>query len=437
MSDKNKLKMHNIAYKNLFGRKFRAILLLFAIMIAVALFFGLSSLTAGMEEIMTEATNDSSTKNAIDVMDSSSGMFYGTIDRSVIKVIEGIPGVKNVVPRVFAMVHLEDVDMVTPLSQMEETVTPEMDMLMQQMMGVMGSNINTMVGGASISDMFNYVNLIGIDPNLEYLTGGYSSKVIKGSIFNTSGGMIIGEMFAKNSKLDVGDTLTVVCGDKQRMFYISGIYSFGNPIQDNSIVVSIKDAQYLKGIGNNEISSLRVISEENIDNSVIGMHIKAKLPEKVNIIDYSLTASVINEQFNQFKVYEYIVIAIIVLASIGFILAITMRSITERTKEIGTLRAIGWQKTDVLRLIFIESLITTIIGSIMGVILGIMLPYIFQAMISLLFPEIIIPPMSELVKITPFMILESIGIGCTAGIIGGMIPSIRAARMNPVDAFKY
>jgi|GEM_PF-1231653 len=436
MAREHKLKMHNIAFKNLFGRKFRSILLLFAIMIAVALFFGLSSLTAGMEEIMAEATNDSSMKNTIDVVDSSNGMFYGTIDRSVIKVIEGIPGVKNVVPRVFALVKLENVETTTPMSQMERTVSPEMDMLMQQMIGMMGENVNTMAG-SGISDIADSVNLIGIDPNLEYITGGYPSKIVKGSIFSTSGGAIVGEMLAQNSGLDIGDTITVVCNDKQRTFYISGIYSFGNPIQDNAIVVNIKDAQYLKEIGNNEVSSLRVISEENMDNSLIGMHIKAKLPGKVSIIDHSLTASVINEQFNQFKVYEYIVIAIIVLASIGFILAITMRSITERTKEIGTLRAIGWQKIDVLKLIFIESLITTIIGSILGIILGILLPYIFQAIIPIFFPELIIPPMSELVKITPFMVVESIAIGCAAGIIGGMIPSIRAIRMRPVEAFKY
>ncbi|BDC35522.1 MAG: FtsX-like permease family protein [Candidatus Methanoliparum thermophilum] len=434
MAREYKLRMHNVAYKNLFGRKFRSILLLFAIMIAVALFFGLSSLTAGMEELMMEATNDSGIKNAIDVVDSSSGMFYGTIDRSAIKTIESIPGVKYVIPRVFALVQLEDVDLVTPLSQIERTITPEMDMLMQQMIRMIGT-IN--IGETDFSDLSNLISLVGIDPDLEYIMGGYPSKITRGSIFTTSGGAILGEMLAKNSGLDVGDKITVICDNKQRTFYISGIYSSGNPIQDNSVVVSIKDAQYLKGFGNNEVSLLRVISEENIDNSIIGMHIKTKLPGKVNIIDHSLTASVINEQFNQFKVYEYIVIAIVILASIGFILAITMRSITERTKEIGTLRAIGWQKTDVLRLIFIESLIITIIGSILGVILGILLPYIFQTIIPFFFSDLIIPPMSELVKITPLMVVESILIGCTAGVIGGMIPSIRAVRMSPVDAFKY
>jgi len=135
-------------------------------------------------------------------------------------------------------------------------------------------------------------------------------------------------------------------------------------------------------------------------------------------------------------VYEYIVAAIVILASFGFILIMTMRSIAERTREIGTLRAIGWQKPDVLKLITIESTAIAIIGTIMGIIIGILLPYLFQAMMPIVFQNIPVPPMTELTKITFATIIYAFIIGCTSGIIGGIVPALQASEMSPVDAFR-
>lgn len=107
------------------------------------------------------------------------------------------------------------------------------------------------------------------------------------------------------------------------------------------------------------------------------------------------------------------------------VMNIMLVSVTERTKEIGLLKAIGAKDRDILTQFLFESIVMTLIGGLVGIFLGISGAFI----ISLLFgvPFIVSVP----------AILIAVGVSTIVGIIFGLYPARRAARLSPIDALRY
>jgi putative ABC transport system permease protein len=100
-------------------------------------------------------------------------------------------------------------------------------------------------------------------------------------------------------------------------------------------------------------------------------------------------------------------------------------SVTERTKEIGLLKAIGARRKDILNQFLIESAVMTTIGGIAGVLLGLSGTYLISVVAKI--PFIISIP----------WILLAVGISAAVGIIFGLYPARKAARLHPIDALRY
>ena len=103
---------------------------------------------------------------------------------------------------------------------------------------------------------------------------------------------------------------------------------------------------------------------------------------------------------------------------------IMLVSVVERTKEIGIRKAIGATDFDILSQFLMESIILTGIGGVLGIGFGILLAVVIGYFIE-------ITPVFSLVTILISLIV-SMGIG----IIFGVTPAKKAAKLNPVDAFR-
>lgn len=114
----------------------------------------------------------------------------------------------------------------------------------------------------------------------------------------------------------------------------------------------------------------------------------------------------------------------LVVGGVG-VMNIMLVSVTERTKEIGLLKAIGAKQKDILTQFLIESVVMTLFGGIIGIVLGILGAFVVASVVGM--PFVISIP----------AILTAVGVSTLVGIVFGLYPARRAARLSPIDALRY
>ena len=124
------------------------------------------------------------------------------------------------------------------------------------------------------------------------------------------------------------------------------------------------------------------------------------------------------------------VIAMVFLVSAILIMVVMMMTVKEKTREIGTMRALGTSKRRILSLIFYESLIISVIGGILGIILIIPLYDLFiyvagNGQLDFIYSV----PIPILLRIIIVVLL--------IGTLSGLIPAYLATRISPIEALRY
>jgi putative ABC transport system permease protein len=126
-----------------------------------------------------------------------------------------------------------------------------------------------------------------------------------------------------------------------------------------------------------------------------------------------------------------VVLAIIVLSSIGLLIGgvgvmnIMLVSVTERTREIGVRKAIGARSSDITWQFLFEAMTLTGAGGIIGIIVGSSIVFLIPVVTSM---KAIVPLWAVVVGFT---------VSVSIGLIFGVWPATKAARLNPVEALRY
>ncbi|MFS8131045.1 MAG: ABC transporter permease [Candidatus Dojkabacteria bacterium] len=107
------------------------------------------------------------------------------------------------------------------------------------------------------------------------------------------------------------------------------------------------------------------------------------------------------------------------------IMNIMLVSVTERTREIGLRKAVGANTGDILLQFLIEAVLVTLIGGILGLLSGYGLSQLAGKLLG--FSGII----------TTDSIILAVGVSSIIGIVFGIYPAAKAARLNPIDALRY
>jgi len=106
------------------------------------------------------------------------------------------------------------------------------------------------------------------------------------------------------------------------------------------------------------------------------------------------------------------------------IMNIMLMSVTERTREIGILKSLGASGRDIRRQFLAESVILALLGGIAGLLAGSALAVLVAAASPL--PA----------RVTLWSIALALGLGFTVGIVFGVYPAHRAARLDPIEALR-
>lgn len=114
----------------------------------------------------------------------------------------------------------------------------------------------------------------------------------------------------------------------------------------------------------------------------------------------------------------------LVVGGVG-VMNIMLVSVTERTKEIGLLKSLGAKQKDILTQFLIEATVMCLIGGVIGIILG----TLGTLAVSVIFG---IPFVASI----PAIII-AVGVSSLVGIVFGLYPARRAAKLSPIDALRY
>ena len=237
-------------------------------------------------------------------------------------------------------------------------------------------------------------------------------KIIK---INNMPYRIIGTMESKGSGLGRSmDNIAITSYNNVRRFYLNEPISPWNPVPSYNIQVKIPDVNQMSlAIGEAEGVFRQIRRNQTTDASNFVIDKSDRFVEELlsNLALITVCALVIG-------------IITLVGAAVG-LMNIMLVSVTERTKEIGLVKAIGGRKKSIRMQFLYESIIISLLGAVFGSILGILVGNVFSLVLNTGF-------------VFPWVWLFWGVVICTiVGILAGLYPSLKASRMNPIQALRY
>lgn len=209
--------------------------------------------------------------------------------------------------------------------------------------------------------------------------------------------------------------------------------SFGTSA-DNFALIPISTMQKLYGKNTRSLNiAIQAPSKETYNESqenVISVlrtirKVPPGQPNNFEIYSNESLISTVNEFTAYFKYGAGFISFISLLAAGIGIMNIMLVSVTERTKEIGVRKAIGAKSSTILAQFMIEAIILCQLGGLIGIILGIMT----GNLVGLYLQSPVVIPYD--------WVVIGLVVCSTVGIIFGVYPAYKAAKLNPIDALRY
>ncbi len=230
----------------------------------------------------------------------------------------------------------------------------------------------------------------------------------------------------------VGQSITI----NSRKFEVIGIY---NRVGDSGSGMSYDDAvfipysaaeRYLLGTRANPTINVQATSLDTVTaaindiTDILNETHRAGGADQFRILDAGSRLAAAQQSAKSMSMLLLAVAAVVLVVSGIGIMNVMFVTVKERTKEIGTLKAIGAKKQEILKQFLIEAVIISLTGGIIGVIVG------FAALPVLSYFEMaVLPSLSGVFLGLIFSVVT--------GVFFGFYPALKAANLSPLEALRY
>ncbi len=417
-----------IAFKSLGLNKLRSFLTMLGIIIGVGSVVAVMSVGAGTEASITENIQSMGT-DVITITpgrESPEGMQTrgGEVPGQQGGFMSGFEGEEDE-EIVAGDLYLEDAEVLKEEASLLDEIVPVLS------------------GGNTTFSYMSWSGSVSVNATSEdYLNfAGYElekgSFFTRGDVSNSSNVVVLGynvvtDYFGKTNP--VGEEVKI----NGKKFIVMGVlksvgYTFGMS-PDNSIYIPITTAQNkLYGIDTVNQIMAEVESEEVMEQAMD--EAKSILRVQHHILTGESSDFEISSSTQLLEVASTVTdVLVVTLASIAAIsllvggigiMNIMFVSVTERTREIGIRKAIGAKNRDILIQFLTESVVLSLSGGIIGIGLAGLITWILKTFADL----------NSLITLSP--IIMALSFSTAIGVIFGIFPAIRAARLNPIDSLRY
>ncbi len=233
--------------------------------------------------------------------------------------------------------------------------------------------------------------------------------------------LILGRAAADDLGKEVGDTLRLY----ESTYRIVGIYETGAPFEDGAAVVLLREAQALAG-RSRQVSAFLIKLRDAQDAERIRQRIEQRFSDLT--VTQSSDFAQEQEMLAYIQGFTWAVSFLAVLIGGVGVMNTVLMSVFERTREFGTLRAVGWRPRQVLGMVLGESLALTGLGGLVGAGLGVAAVRAVEH----------VPAVSGFLSTTfsPILFVQGIGVALALGLVGGAYPAWRASRLLPAEAMR-
>jgi lipoprotein-releasing system permease protein len=275
-------------------------------------------------------------------------------------------------------------------------------------------------------EVFKSISILGIDPPRYEKIIPISTDIISGKFKVGAGDAVIGKILADDLGLRAGNKLRIESGDgRAAVVTIAGIFEIGvRDLDARFVYVDLKQAQSLLGLyGGIDLIDLTVqdlFAAEATANRIsrlTGLKAESWMQTNAQLVNALASQSLSTSIITFF-------VALSVAFGIASVLAI---SVTQRTREIGILRAMGIRRSQILQVFLLQGGILGLIGSAVGASFGYALVMVFNQFGPKLF----------YIEVPSYLIGGATAVATVVGILAALAPAWRASRLDPVQAIRY
>ena len=400
--------MIRVALRGLAGRKFRAALTAFAVVLGVAMVSGTYVLTdtinKAFDSIFSESFADTDaaiTGKAPDISFEGSTAETPGLPASVLERVRTLPSVEEAAGLV-----------------QDETAT--------KILKPDGKAINT--GGAPSFGL-------GIDPSIQRFN---PLRLVEGTWAQAPNEVVIDAGTADDQGYGVGDTVRIATLKPVRPFQVVGVARYSNVESLGTAtfaVFTIPAARELLDRAN-QFDMIQVAAKEGVEPAKLVEEIKPILPPTAQVrsgVEQAEEESGEVAEFTSFFQYFLLAFAAVALFVGAFVIFNTMSiTVAQRTRELATLRTIGASRAQLRWAVLLEALVIGALASAIGLVLGILLAVGLNKLFDALGFGL---PTTDMVIATRTIIVAAL-VGVVVTVLAAFVPAIRATRISPILAVR-